>query len=110
MVMPGMIATSFVQAYVAAAIPVSVEVYPIEARSMGYGAMGAVGRISSVFMPFVVAASLYNISLVLYAFGGLNLGVALMSWFWIPETRGRNIEDTSRDELLGAKASVDSPK
>jgi len=72
---------------------VTSEIYPTRIRATGQGFTYNVGRIASAAAPFTVGSLAQNSGFA-NAFGLLAAVFLLAAtfWFWIPETRGRQLE------------------
>jgi putative MFS transporter len=96
---PAMLAT-FSNSWFTAFMVSATELYPVEARSMAYGLPSACGRVASILAPFWLLAVASTMSLYFYPVATVLLVVAILTYFWIPETKKSLIDVSSKDSLL----------
>uniref|UniRef100_A0A7N0UBN4 Major facilitator superfamily (MFS) profile domain-containing protein n=1 Tax=Kalanchoe fedtschenkoi TaxID=63787 RepID=A0A7N0UBN4_KALFE len=95
------------------------EILPLRLRAQGTGIGVAVNRLFSgtVSMTFLSLSKALTIGGAFYLFAGISVVAWLFVFFLLPETRGRNLEDTERlfgdlswkkkeKQLASAKASI----
>ncbi|ACU76343.1 sugar transporter [Catenulispora acidiphila DSM 44928] len=85
------------------------EIFPLRARAAGTAVAttvlwAATGLVTAVF-PTMSAKSNLGIGGAMWVFAGVNIVLLLLARFYIPETKGRSLEQIERD-LRGGKMSA----
>jgi sugar porter (SP) family MFS transporter len=88
------------------------EIFPLRARAAGTAVAttvlwAATGLVTAVF-PTMSAKSNLGIGGAMWVFAGVNVVLLVLARFYIPETKGRSLEQIERD-LRGGKTSGSGP-
>ena len=86
------------------------EIFPLSARAAGTAMAttvlwAATGLVTAVF-PTMSAKSNLGIGGAMWVFAGVNVVLLLLARFYIPETKGRSLEQIERD-LRGGRLSAE---
>ena len=107
-----MLFLGFPLGFFAAGIPASLgsffnELYPADVRGAGVGFCYNFGRVLSAVFPFMVGHMSESMSLgsAIGIDAGIAYGVAVIAALALPETRGRNLADTSAQPDATSKAA-----
>jgi len=84
------------------------EIFPLKARAAGTAVAttvlwAATGLVTAVF-PTMSAKSNLGIGGAMWVFAGVNIVLLILARFYIPETKGRSLEQIERD-LRGGRMS-----
>src|ERR1700751_2537775 len=73
------------------------EVFPSSVRASGVGVATATSRLAAAFGTFVLplAQDSFGTPAVLIFMAVVSVGGGVISWFWAPETNGRELTETS---------------
>ena len=73
------------------------EVFPSSVRATGVGVATAMSRLAAAFGTFLlpVIQTNFGTSVVLIFMGLVSLAGGVLSWFWAPETKGKDLTQTS---------------
>ncbi|GAA2045030.1 sugar porter family MFS transporter [Catenulispora yoronensis] len=88
------------------------EIFPLRARAAGTGLAttvlwAATGLVTAVF-PTMSAKNHLGIGGAMWVFAGINVLLLILARFYIPETKGRSLEQIERDLRHGEPAGADA--
>lgn len=111
-----MLFLGFPLGFFAAGIPASLgsffnELYPADVRGAGVGFCYNFGRVLSAVFPFLVGhmSGYMSLGSAIGIDAGIAYGVAVLAALALPETKGRNLSESSEPATLGT-TEVPSPK
>ncbi len=107
-----MLFLGFPLGFFAAGIPASLgsffnELYPADVRGAGVGFCYNFGRVLSAVFPFMVGHMSESMSLgsAIGIDAGIAYGVAVLAALMLPETRGRNLQESASPAESGKDAA-----
>ncbi|MEM4114931.1 MAG: MFS transporter, partial [Saccharolobus sp.] len=84
------------------------ELYPTRARTTGHGISAAAGKLGAAITTYLFPTLLVSIGLknILIMLAGLSILGAILTVFFIKETKNKSLEEVSEEEIIMQERSV----